>query len=315
MLPSLFALSVLAVSQAPTPKAGAPVVLPARWAADRFFVEPLTTDGKRLSLYTDTGGGLFLTEGATQRLGLAVEDGKPPSVRLPPFVPGAWIPGVGESGDRLPVMPKSARQPPGINLGDGILGQTWLAGHCWTFDYPGRKLLLRAEGDLPAVEHAHRVTLGFPVGGDGTRQTNFPRIQAIVDGETLDLLLDTGATTALLPEAVKALGDGGPAERATSFITSSTFARWRSRNAEWRVVEKAETGTDQPMIEVPSLEVGGYSAGPVWFTRRPDPNFHEFMSQWMDRRVEGALGGNALRTFRVTVDYPSAIAAFERPGR
>lgn len=44
------------------------------------------------------------------------------------------------------------------------------------------------------------------------------------------------------------------------------------------------------MIEVPTVLVAGYSAGPL-FTRRPDKNFHEFMSQWMDRKVDGALGG------------------------
>ena len=53
--------------------------------------------------------------------------------------------------------------------------------------------------------------------------------------------------------------------------------------------------------------------GPVWFTRRPDPSFHQFMSQYMDKQVEGALGGSALKFFRVTVDYPNAVAAFERP--
>jgi hypothetical protein len=32
----------------------------------------------------------------------------------------------------------------------------------------------------------------------------------------------------------------------------------------------------------------------------------------MDEAVEGALGGSALHYLRVTVDYPGAVAAFER---
>jgi hypothetical protein len=36
------------------------------------------------------------------------------------------------------------------------------------------------------------------------------------------------------------------------------------------------------------------------------------MSQWMDKRIEGALGGNALHHFRVSVDYPRALAVFEK---
>ena len=49
----------------------------------------------------------------------------------------------------------------------------------------------------------------------------------------------------------------------------------------------------QRAIEVSRIVVGGYTVGPVWFTRRADKNFHEYMSQWMDKRIEGALGGVA----------------------
>lgn len=158
----------------------------------------------------------------------------------------------------------------------------------------------------------HRVALGFKEDENGQRVLNFPRIQVVIDGETLDLLFDTGATTFLTDTAVTALRDGGAAERATSFITTSTFEKWRKRHPNWRVIEQAEITTGEAMIEVPSVTVAGYTVGPVWFTRRPDKNFHEFMSKFMDKRVEGALGGNALRYFRVTVDYPNAVAIFER---
>ena len=67
------------------------------------------------------------------------------------------------------------------------------------------------------------------------------------------------------------------------------------------------------MIEVPAVRVGGLAAGPVWCTARSDAAFHDFMSRWMDRRVEGALGGSGLRYYRVTVDYPHRRATFEVP--
>lgn len=44
----------------------------------------------------------------------------------------------------------------------------------------------------------------------------------------------------------------------------------------------------------------------------PDKIFHEFMSQWMDRRVDGAIGGNAFATLKISVDYPNGVAVFER---
>lgn len=136
-----------------------------------------------------------------------------------------------------------------------------------------------------------------------------------VDGETLDLLFDTGATTNLSPEAVQALDDNRPAARATCFIAAVHFEKWRKQHPDWRGIEKADIigNGREPMIEVPLVSIAGHKVGPVWFTRREDKNFHEFMSQWTDKQVEGALGGNALHRFRITVDYPNAVAHFELP--
>lgn len=94
--------------------------------------------------------------------------------------------------------------------------------------------------------------------------------------------------------------------------TASTFEKWRTRHVDWRAIEQAEVTTGEAMIEVPEITVAGHRVGPVWFTRRSDTNFHEFMSSFMDKRVDGALGGNALRFFRITVDYPNGVAVFER---
>jgi len=132
-------------------------------------------------------------------------------------------------------------------------------------------------------------------------------------GDTLLLLLDTGASVVLTDAAIKALHEGSePRARGTSFISQSVFERWRRQYPAWRVIEHADSTLDMPMIQVPWLRVGGQTVGPVWFTMRPDRNFHESMSQWMDRRVDGALGGSALRYLRVTLDYPRAVATFER---
>ncbi|ATE72917.1 hypothetical protein CNO08_17100 [Lysobacter capsici] len=46
--------------------------------------------------------------------------------------------------------------------------------------------------------------------------------------------------------------------------------------------------------------------------QRPDKNFQELMSQRMDRRVDDAIGGNTFSTLRISVDYQSGGAAFER---
>jgi hypothetical protein len=107
--------------------------------------------------------------------------------------------------------------------------------------------------------------------------------------------------------------EGASAGCATRFITTTVFDRWTQSHPDWPVVEAADTVVNQePMIRVPEVEIAGHKVGPVWFTRRADRNFHEFMSSKMDTKVEGALGGSVFRYFRMTVDCPNALARFER---
>lgn len=304
-----------ALAQSP----GKPLVLPAKYEEDRFYVQPVAIDGTKFNFYTDTGGGLFIFRDAAERLRLSIVkiggEGRDAFyvAPLPAFKVEASIPAPLSREGRIPVWsPPASERESSRFVYDGMLGQEWFGGRVWTFDYPRRRLLLRAAGDVPDQKAKHRVALGFKTGADGQRALNFPRIQAIIDGEVLDLLFDTGATTSLSDTARAALRVDGPAERATSFITASTFEKWRKLHPDWRVIEQAEKTTGEAMIEVPGVTVAGYTVGPVWFTRRADKNFHEFMSKFMDKRVEGAIGGNVLRHFRVTVDYPNAVAIFEK---
>ena len=109
------------------------------------------------------------------------------------------------------------------------------------------------------------------------------------------------------------MADGGPPERGTCFVVASIFDRWQEQHPDWRVIERADRIVkDEPAIEVPVVTIAGHDVGPVWFTARRDRNFHEWMSQWMDRRIEGALGGSLFRYFTIHVDYPNATACFIR---
>jgi len=307
-------LSVLPLLALALAAADAPRTLPTRFVADRVYVTPQTTTGATLSHYTDTGGGLFLTEQAVKRLGLATKDapaenGQPAqqSVTMPAFTSGASIPPPAQNDGALFVMPEAMQKTQGGFDADGMLGEAWFGGHVWTWDYPAQHLTLESAGWRPDPK-ATRVALGFKT-ENGARAGNFARLAIRVDGKALDVLFDTGAMTELEPAALAALG-GPDGQRATSFIVASQFDTWHAAHPEWRVLEKAEKRTHMDMIEVPAVDVGGARVGPVWFTRRPDKNFHEFMSSMMDGRVEGALGGNALRHFRVTLYYPGAAAYF-----
>ena len=56
------------------------------------------------------------------------------------------------------------------------------------------------------------------------------------------------------------------------------------------------------------------TVGPVWFVQRPDASFREYMAQMMDMPIDGAIGGSALKYFRMVIDYPNATAYFTTSG-
>ena len=297
-----------------------PVTIPTQMVEYMFYAHPVTKDGIELNLYTDSGGGVIMLRSVVDRLHLPttkrkVDNQELEEVSLPDFQQGKGIPPPLGHDSKLLVMPDNYLK---VILGQdisGMLGQEWFADRVWTWDYPGHKLLWRTAADLPFIATSHRVQLGFPTDDHGKRHPSgsFPRIQVTIDDEVIDLLFDTGATTTVKETALKAINDGHAAQRATSFINQSIFDRWHKKHPDWRVVENAESSSGAAMIEVPRLSAGGYDVGPVWFTARPDKNFDQGMSQWMDKKVHGALGGSALRFFRITVDYPNAIAYFEKP--
>jgi len=290
------------------------VELPTQFAENRIVVTPRLRTGEQLTLLTDSGGGLFLTVAAVQRLGFEVTQRPGPDdleqdvATLPPFAADATIPLIEEFGRTLPVSEESLAQE-GERI-DGLLGQKWFAERVWTFDYPARKLLQHI-GDDANLPEGQPVTLGFATDSSGRRWANFPRISVKIDGVIHDLLFDTGATVRLTDSPGPDLADAAPGCRGTCFIGHDIFNRWRRRHPDWRVIPGADANLNgAPMIEVPSVTLAGREAGPVWFVERPNWNFHHWMSQWMDRRIDGALGGSALQYFRVTVLYPRALALF-----
>ncbi len=294
------ALVASAATASAEPSRRHPQALPTEYVTDRFYVTPRLESGERLRCYTDSGGGgAFLFDDRLKTVGnpplTKRKEGTETLVTMPwpRFVAGAAIP--------PPLRPPyfivltRGQFPDGI---DCFLGQSWLGGRTWTFDYPKKTLWWRAPGDLPAHDKAHEVALTFK---DGAW---FPRIVVGIDGEDVPLLFDTGATITYEGTA-----------RGGSFITRRTFDKWHAKHPEWRVVVGGdELGRERlRTIEVPAVTVGGFTVGPVTFAERPDKNFDAFMSSFMAAHVEGALGGSALHYLRVSVDYARGVAVFEKP--
>jgi hypothetical protein len=144
-------------------------VLPVKYDEHRFFVEPETADGHRISLCTDTGGGLFIFKDAEEKIAAvkAAEKGFEP-IEFPAFKTGFGVPAPLGSGGKIFVM---ERQPNMPKLGDsvGMLGQAWFAGRRWTFDYPRHLLLWNETPEIFKKKTGRIVNLGFKTDEKGAR--------------------------------------------------------------------------------------------------------------------------------------------------
>jgi hypothetical protein len=297
-------------------------VIPTVYEAGHFYADPKTIEGQKLRLVVDTGGGggagmYWITKSAARRLGLKVRtckvgDASISVASVPDYKPGEGLPPPLESrspcGNTLIVGPKH------YSDGDGQLGAGYLPGRVWTFNYPDRRFIVEGSSWQPNPR-AHATKLGFMRSAKGEIATGFARVAIVVAGHTINMLLDTGATahpTKAGKEASEIPTVNG--EGVTSYIVHSIFERWHKQHPAWRVIKNGDDllgpKHQTRIIEVPKVQIAGWTVGPVWFTERPDANFHKFMGQWMDKKPDGAVGGNVFRHFVMTIDYPDAVAYF-----
>jgi hypothetical protein len=319
-------MALRAGAQCPSPVQAGARRLSAVFDAGRVLLAPTSPRGDTTYFILDSGGGFN-----------AIESARVDALRLPTSMEGTGadtqrVVAISQFGDSLALPVPHGGYPshgflavvnslgiysPGMYQRQpvGFLGGGWWADRTWRIDYLQHELWLFPGPVLPVHSgHAllpHEVPLHFRTTPSGRRPTNFARFTAVVGGDSLSLLLDTGATTLFTDSAKAVVNDGGPRGRAGSFVPSDIFARWHTQHPEWRVVARGEYGRND-MIEVPSMSVGGFTVGPVWWERRDSAAFHKLMDPLMDRPIQGSLGGAAFQYLSVTIDYPRAMACFEQ---
>jgi predicted aspartyl protease len=297
-----------------TATAEAATVIPTVYEAGHFFATPTTKKGKTLRLVVDTGGGGIswtVVASMSKALGLSPASCQDEAgLKAPEWKPGEELPAIERFCGMLQATDEAPL--PGGRL-DGMLGGWYLASHTMTFDYPARRLVAEDDSWRPA-RSAHETAIGLAKNAHGELGSPFPRIGISVDGERVDLLLDTGATAH--PSAAGRAAMRTPVVdgiAAASYITTNVMDGWRKKHPEWTVVDRGDdlfgAGKATRTIRVPRLTVAGWTIGPIWFTERPDRAF-KGMSRYMDDEVHGALGGNALDAFRMTIDYAHGKAYF-----
>ncbi|MEM7803371.1 MAG: hypothetical protein AAF545_00460 [Pseudomonadota bacterium] len=291
-------------------------LIPTTFESDRIFANATAPDGQPVVFYTDSGGGYnAVTSSIAARYSLESKgevqsDGSVTAlVEFPEFLTDSGIPRPKHDrwlGGNLAVVPDGRLEA------DGFLGSRWFAGGVWVFDYDAKTLAL-ADSSSPYASWV-MTPLGFRSDKSGSRDLNFPRVTIEVAGESLEMLLDTGATALVTEESAPTLTARAGQRVGTSYIVRSIFERWQSQNPNWRVLVAGDAvlGKPMPMIEVPEITVSGVRIGPVWFAQRPDANFREWMSQMTDKTLDGAIGGSALRHLRFVLDYPAGEMYLQR---
>ena len=288
-------------------------VLPAKFENNQIFLVPTLPDNTQIRFFTDTGGGFNAISKELYEIykwpTLVKIDGKDKVVlsAMPNFQEGKSIP-MGGTNNFMEghLFIESQENISKTSKVDGFLGARWHAEKIIKFDYINKSMSVYNSIDSVGIEQFHCLKLGFQK-YDEKYTYAFPSIEIKVLDTILPMLFDTGATAKLSNEA-KIILESNSTEIGTSYIVSSIFDKWRNENPKWQVIENADLLSGEAMIKVPEIQIGSITVGPVWFTRRADENFHDFMSSMMDRKVEGAVGGSLLKYLQVVIDYPKEIA-------
>lgn len=304
-------------AELPAPIAPGTQVIPTVYLNERFFARPVTTLGDTVTMLLDTGDNSRFFLAAIERLHWGVDTvqtARGPSLltTLPEFLPGKGVPTPLPSarlGKRVVVVQPIDKFDTLMSTRTiGQLGQPWFDGRIWTFDYPGRRLLLHSRMPERRAED-REIAFDFRSDTLGRRVNATPRLPVEVDGDTLLLIFDTGATVWLTDSAKAAMRDAIPAERSWSLVRAGTLRKWHQRHPSWLIVERASAINGSDMIEVPSIRLAGIDVGPVWFGTIPDRPASAPPAP-SSLRLDGTLGGDALRFFSVTLDYPNRVARF-----
>jgi hypothetical protein len=259
---------------------------------------------RKTRLWVDTGApDFFMSETLARDLGIELpkEGEKPEGGRLEiPPPSGVRIGGVGVT---LEGVASSVLFEPGWIFStmpiEANLPATVLKRYHVVFDYPARRLTLAAPGI--------RSPRGTGVPAAINRRTGIVQIDAVVGGESLSFALDNGASYSFVSADVLARllekHSGWP--HMNSAVGCANIWGWWPGEGEWTIARL-------PEIRWGSMKLAG--VGVVGLPPFPgsDMSLGDWYSQKTARPVQGFLGPNAFKAFRIEIDYASGTVYFER---
>jgi hypothetical protein len=258
-----------------------------------FLVPSSAEPGFKLRL--DTGGYDLVSTAAAQRLHLKhgtvhLTSGDRSTFELPQ--PSAL------SSDALLQARAGALESTFVDPVDGTLSFGRFATQPLTIDFSKKTVAL---GESHPGGDRVTMTVGL---GPRPAPGLAPTAYALVP---VTMLLDTGTDVAI-DAANRNRFDDAAATRSLPLIPTALFERLRARHADWTVLNgaarMAETKSPVTLLRVPEFEIGTHRAPPTWFAVREDAETYTNLTRMFSTKVEGDLGGEALRAWRVTIDVP-----------
>ena len=183
---------------------------------------------------------------------------------------------------------------------DANLPSTVLQQYRVVFDYPKHRLILADPGALKPR--------GIRAPAAVNPETGIIQIDAVIEGENFSFALDNGASYSFLSrEAMERISRRNPGlPRITGAAGCANMWGW------WPPEEQA-----LPLVRLPGILWGpvrlpGIGAVVVTEVSPGGPGLGAWYSQKTARPVDGFLGPNAFKAFRVEIDYAGQAVYFEK---
>lgn len=275
------------------------VTVPMKLELGRPYIDVTLTGagGKTVHAHAwiDTGGGaILLSAGLARRLDLnpgkiTREEGH---MLAPVDVPAMRI------GD-MPIRLAQARafvvtdEPNELNNTDAdmALPGSMLRNDTVVFNYPASTFTItNPEQSLPKGTEV-KAYIG---------KSGMPVVWLTVAGQTHGFLLDTGGQFCM--------------------ISSANLIDWMKHKPNWLHVNGAygpanmlsPGDSKQEMLQIGEMDWGPFQIKNVGAVSRPVGAYEKWMSGMVDKPIIGSIGGNVLRDFRVTIDYPAGKIYLQR---
>lgn len=194
-----------------------------------------------------------------------------------------------------------------FSIGSGLLVEAQMSPQAFRkyqviFDYPNRTLTVALPGALKPE--------GIPVPCRIKKETGIISVAASIGGQEYQMAIDTGAAYTWIsaptvtewvrahPDWERGIGAVGPSNMMTVPYTGEASAT---------VVRISE-------IKLASLSLPQIGGLGIELRQDSNPNFNFF--DWYSEKnavpVIGFLGGNVLKAFRLTIDYPNGVSYWLR---